>query len=227
VSEDAGRVSIRVQGQRKTGAAETSDGSLVQQALAGDQEAFEALVQRYRVALFRLVYRYVGERDEVNDVLRQVWLQLYLSLSVLCGCESIKPWLFKVAHNCSIDALRRRRALPFSQVEASDGGDEDSWLDSIPDVRPTPEEEALVHDLQRSLVLAIRSLPKKQRPVVLLYYENQLSFPEIGHILDRPYSTVRTQFRRAKASLRMAVTAELQAASVPIEAEVNTYAVAG
>lgn len=60
---------MRVQGQRKTRAAETSDGALVQQALAGDQEAFEALVQGYRVALFRLFYRYVGEYDEVNDAM--------------------------------------------------------------------------------------------------------------------------------------------------------------
>lgn len=198
---------MRAQEQRTIEVSESSDGALVQQALAGDQEAYEALVRRYTVVLFRLVYHYVGERDEVNDVLQQVWLQLYLSLHSLAVSGSIQPWLFRVAHNCSVDALRRKRALSFSAVEAADEADEGSWLDSIPDTRPTPEEEALRHDLQRSLRLAIRRLPKKQRPVVMLYYENQLSIHEIGRILGRPYSTVRTQFRRAKANLRTALTA--------------------
>jgi RNA polymerase sigma-70 factor, ECF subfamily len=198
---------MRAQEQRKIEAPEAPDSLLVQQALAGDQEAYEALVQRYTVVLFRLVYRYVGERDEVNDVLQQVWLQLYLSLNSLAVSGSIQPWLYKVAHNCSVDVLRRKRTLSFSEVVAADEADEGSWLDSIPDTRPTPEEEALRHDLQRSLRLAIRALPKNQRPVVMLYYENQLSIHEIGNILGRPYSTVRTQFRRAKAYLRTALTA--------------------
>ena len=62
---------------------ETTDNLLVQQALSGDQEAFEALVSRYKQSLFVLIYHYVGEYQEVEDILQQVWLQLYLSLAKL------------------------------------------------------------------------------------------------------------------------------------------------
>jgi RNA polymerase sigma-70 factor, ECF subfamily len=197
---------MRVQEQSTGAAAELSDNALVQQALAGDQQTFEALVQRYSAALFRLAYRYVGEREEASDVLQQVWLQLYLALHTLQVKGSIEPWLLRVAHNCSVDALRRKRALMFSEVEAEASAGEDSWLDSLPDTRPTPEEVAEGHELQHSLQLAIRALPRKQRPVVLLYYEGQLDTNEIGRLLGRPPSTV-TQFSRAKAVLRTTLTA--------------------
>jgi RNA polymerase sigma-70 factor (ECF subfamily) len=62
---------------------ETPDSVLVQQALAGNQEAFEALVSRYKQSLLGLIYRYLGEYHEAHDVLQQVWLQLYLSLATL------------------------------------------------------------------------------------------------------------------------------------------------
>jgi RNA polymerase sigma-70 factor (ECF subfamily) len=198
---------MRVQEQSTGAAAELSGNALVQQALAGDQQAFEALVQRYSAALFRLAYRYVGEREEASDVLQQVWLQLYLALHTLQVKGSIKPWLFRVAHNCSVDTLCRKRALMFSEVEAEASAGEDSWLDSFPDTRPTPEEVAEGHELQHPLQLAIRALPRKQRPVVLLYYEGQLDTIDIGRLLGRPPSTVRTQFSRAKAVLRTTLTA--------------------
>src|SRR6266581_253048 len=82
------------QGFRNTRDSDTLDNVLVQQALAGDQEAFEALISRYQHSLFRHIYRYVGEYNEAHDVLQQVWLQLYLSLPKLYPNVHVKPWLF-------------------------------------------------------------------------------------------------------------------------------------
>ncbi len=217
---------MQVQEHRKKVDPETSDGALIQQALAGDQEAFEALVYRYKPSLFQLIYHYVGECDEAYDVLQQVWLQLYLSLGILCVSVPIKPWLFKVARNCSIDALRRKRVLYFSEVETGNEGEEGSSLDSIPDTNLTPEELVEHHDLQRSVRCAIQALPQKYRSIVLLYYENQLDLSEIGQILNRPYSTVKTQFRRAVSTLRTALTAQSQMADAQIEKKIGTYTVA-
>ena len=76
---------------------ETADSVLVRQALAGDQEAFEALVSRYQHALFGLIYHYVGEYHEAQDILQRVWLQLYLSLGTLRPDVHIRPWIITVA----------------------------------------------------------------------------------------------------------------------------------
>ena len=111
---------------------ETPDSVLVQQALAGNQEAFEALVSRYKQSLLGLIYRYLGEYHEAHDVLQQVWLQLYLSLATLRPNTHIKPWLFTVARSRSLDVLRRKRLLSFSEIETGNEEDEAASLDAIP-----------------------------------------------------------------------------------------------
>ncbi len=188
---------------------ETADSVLVQQALGGDQEAFEALVSRYKKSLFGLIHHYVGEYHEVEDILQHVWLQLYLSLATLRPYVQIKPWLFTVARNRSLDFLRykhvlSKRLLFFCEVEARIEEDEATFLDAIPDTSPTPEELAELHDLQREIQHAIRALPQTYRPVVWHFYSSQLNYAEIGRILDMPGSTVKTHFNRAKPFLRAA-----------------------
>ncbi len=155
---------------------ETADSVLVQQALSGDQEAFEALVSRYKKLLFGLIHHYVGEYHEAEDILQQVWLQLYLSLATLRPSMQIKPWLFTVARNRCLDFLRHKHVL----------------------------SKRLLHDLQHEIQHAIQALPHTYRPVVWLFYRSQLNYAEIGRILDIPGSTVKTHFNRAKPFLRAA-----------------------
>ena len=211
-SQTTGMVSVQTQGQRNTLYPETSDGVLVQIALTGDQEAFEALVSRYKKSLFALIYHYVGEYHETHDVMQQVWLQLYLSLATLRQYVHIKPWLFTVARNRSLDVLRRKRLLSFSEIEAGNEEYEAASLIATPDTSPTPEELAERHDLQQDIQRAIQALPHKYRSVVLLYYGDQLNFSEIGRALNMPDSTVKSRFFRAKPLLRAVLTAQWQMA---------------
>ena len=199
---------MEAQGYRNTQDPETSDNALVHQALIGDQAAFEALVNRYKHSLFRLIYRYVGDYHEAFDVLQQVWLQLYLSLATLHSKQHIKPWLFTVARNRSLDVLRRKRLPAFSELEAGhEEGEAASW-EAIPDLSPTPEDLAERRDLQHAIGRAIQALPHKYRSVVLLYYADQLTFTEIGQVLNIPDSTVKTRFYRAKPFLRAVLTVQ-------------------
>jgi RNA polymerase sigma factor (sigma-70 family) len=200
---------VQTQRQRKREDPETSDGVLVQQALSGDQEAFEALVSRYQHSLFGLIYHYVGEYHEAEDVLQQVWLQLYLSLATIHSNVQIKPWLFTVARNRSLDFLRHKHVLSqrlffFCEAETRFEEDEVTFLEAIPDTSPSAEEQAELHDLQRKIQHAILALPQTYRPVVWLFYTGQLNYAEIGRILDMPGSTVKTHFNRAKPFLRAA-----------------------
>src|SRR5713226_4040026 len=191
-----------------------SDAVLAQKTLAGDQRAFEALVQRYSVPLFNLIYRFLGDYDQACDVLQQVFLRFYTSLPRLGTGDPFKPWLFQVARNCCVDELRRRRryAIQFSQLESDENeSDGTSFLNDLPDTSPLPEDIAERHDLQQVLQSAIQSLPPKFRAVVLLRYASQLSFSEIGKALSMPEATAKTYFHRAKMLLRKSLAPQLQA----------------
>src|SRR5436305_12500349 len=181
-----------------------ADGLLAQQALAGEQEAFEALVHRYSASLFSFIYHMLGNYDLSCDILQQVFLQLYLSLSTLRTDEPLKPWLFQVARNRCLDDIRqrtRRRTVHFSELEMGSDEEEMPLLLNIPDGSPLPEELAEQHDIQECLRQAIAALPPKFRDVVFLRYAAQLSFSEIGQALHMPTATAKTYFQRAKPLL--------------------------
>jgi RNA polymerase sigma factor (sigma-70 family) len=191
-----------------------SDGCLAQQTLAGDQRAFEIMVQRYHTSLFNFICHFLGDYDQACDVLQQVFLRFFTSLPKLGTDEPFKPWLFQVARNCCVDELRRRRryALQFSQLESENDENDISLLNEIPDTSPLPEDLAERHDLQQVIGQAIQSLPPKFRAVVLLRYTSQLSFSEIGRTLNMPEATAKTYFHRAKILLRKLLSGQLQTA---------------
>ncbi len=201
---------MQLRERTKVSIPEISDGVLAKQTLAGDQRAFEILVQRYSTPLFNFICHFLGDYDQACDVLQQVFLQLYISLPTLRIGEPLKAWLFQVARNRCLDELRRKRAIHFSELESVSDEDELSPLAAMPDTCPLPEELAERHDLQECLQRAIQALPPKFRSVVLLRYALQLSFSEIGQALNMPEATAKTYFQRAKPLLRATLSAQLQ-----------------
>ncbi|HEU5229653.1 MAG TPA: RNA polymerase sigma factor [Ktedonobacteraceae bacterium] len=205
---------MQVRERTKTQSPEITDGMLVKQTLAGDQQAFEALVRRYNVPLFNFICHCLGDYDLACDVSQQVFLQLYISMPTLRTGEPLKAWLFQVARNRCLDELRRKRAIHFSELEAGNDEDDLSPLAIMPDNRPLPDEIAERHDLQQALRKAIEALPPKFRSVVLLRYAGQLSFSEIGKTLSMPEATAKTYFQRARPLLRAALSNQWQPSSV-------------
>jgi RNA polymerase sigma-70 factor, ECF subfamily len=180
------------------------DGILVGQAQAGDQRAFELLVSRYHRPLVSYIRVFLKDGDQVSDVLQQVYLQLYLSLPILLTNVSLKGWLFQVARNRCLDELRRRRRraeTPFSILAWDSREEELSPIEAIPDPDPLLDE-------------AMASLPPKFRLIVHLRCFKQLTFAEIGRMLEMPKNTVKTYFYRALPHLRSALMSSAPVAAV-------------
>jgi RNA polymerase sigma factor (sigma-70 family) len=201
---------MEIRERTRTHQPEITDGILAQQTLDGDQQAFELLVKRYSGSLYNFICRFLEDYDAANDILQQVMLQLYISLPKLRTGEPLKAWLFQVARNRCLDELRRKHAIHFSELERGTDEDEQSALATLPDISPLPEEVAERHDLQQILLNAIQELPPKFRAVVLLRYASQLSYAEIGKVLNMPEATAKTYFQRVKPLLRNALASQLQ-----------------
>ena len=186
------------------------DSILIRQMLDGDQYSFEALYQRYHEMVFNFAARYLRDVDLARDVTQHVFFRLYVSMPFPFLNATLKPWLLRVARNRCLDELRRKRDVYFSQLESTDSQDDDtlSPLSSIADPYPLPQEVLEQHDLQQSLQRAIYGLPAKFRIIVLLRYKDELSFPEIGRVLNIPTTTAKTYFQRAQPLLRAALDVE-------------------
>ena len=186
-----------------------ADDDLVQQAQIGDAGAFEILFERYSTLLLLLIFRIVRDEHLAHDVLQHVFLQLYRSLPTLVPGGTLKAWLIKVARYRSIDELRRRRPILFSEIEPSPDGGEYSFLITLPDQERQPEEQVELYELRKMLLEAIETLPVRYRAVVLLRYDTQLSYREIGRLLSIPEATAKTYFYRSRKQLRAALGPEL------------------
>ncbi len=197
---------INLQERTRQPSLEMTDAMLAEHVLAGDEDAFGVLVQRYSTPLFNFICHFLNDYDAASDILQHVFTQCYLSLPKLHTGEPLKPWLFRVARNRCLDELRRKRGIPFSELQILAENDELSPLELIPDNNPLPEDIAEQHDLQATLKKAIDSLPAKFREVVLLRYTAQLSFAEIAKALNMPEATAKTYFQRAKPRLRAELT---------------------
>ncbi|GCE30255.1 DNA-directed RNA polymerase sigma-70 factor [Dictyobacter alpinus] len=178
---------------------------LARQAMNGDQNAFEILVQHYTPLLFRFISRFINNPDLAGDILQDVFIRFYTTLPTINLDKPLKPWLFKVAHNCCIDELRTKRArttFTFSQCTPLDDEESEESIFSIPDTGLSADQVVEQKQLQEILQNAINTLSLKSRAVVILRYTSNLRFAEIGHILNIPEPTVKTYFNRAKARLR-------------------------
>jgi RNA polymerase sigma-70 factor (ECF subfamily) len=193
------------------------DGVLVRQARAGDQLAFECLVNRYHRSLASYIGGLLKDGEQVADVLQQVYLQLYLSLPTLLTTVPLKGWLFQVARSRCLDELRKRRRraeAPFSALMLDATEEEFSPLEAIPDPDPLPEEVAERFDLARALQEAIATLPPRLRPVIHLHCFRHLTFGEIARLLNMRETTVKTSFYRALPRLRRALAGTMPLAAV-------------
>ncbi len=201
----------------KTQPAGLPDTALVERVAQGDQEAFEVLVQRYTPALFNFIRRSVKDYEQSNDIVQHVFFQFYLHIaqlnnspSTLHTREPIKAWLYQVAWNRSMDELRKKKPILFSDLEMADEEEEWSFLETIPDPYPLPEEAAEQSDMQKRLQQAIQALPSKFRRIVILRYREELTFVEIGQVLNIPQNTAKTYFQRARPLLRNALIGQKQ-----------------
>jgi RNA polymerase sigma factor (sigma-70 family) len=182
-----------------------TDETLVQAFLCGKIDAFEELVRRYSRPVLNFVYRMVGNYEDANDLAQDVFVQIYKSLPASRSDLPFKPWLYVIARNKSLDLLKRKRPLLFTDIEGDDESG-DGIAAGIEDTDPLPDEVAERKDLQRVLQAMIEELPPKYRQVVVMRYAAELSFDEISKALGLPENTVKTHFHRAKAMLRAKLT---------------------
>ncbi len=184
-----------------------ADDLLVKQALAGDQGAFEALVNKYERPLRGYLWSILKEEELIADVLQQVFLQLSVWLPKLSTNQSLKAWLFRVAYHQCLDELRkkqRRQVIFFSQLEGQDSEEEPLFAEKIPDGQPMPEDLLEQQELHEHVVHALQVLSPRARRIVHLRCFRELTFSEIGAHLNISETTAKTSFHRSLPRLRAA-----------------------
>lgn len=186
---------------------EQTDNELIHASIRGDADAFAVLMNRYMQAVYSFAYRLVRNPDGAQDVTQETFIKVWKHRARFDASHSFKTWLFTIARNTAYDALKKKSAIPFSQWEEYQETQQQyesprAAESVIADQAPLPDELADARLQKEYIEKAIARLPLLYQTVVLLRYDSDLTFEEIGAVLDIPPNTAKSQYRRAVVKLR-------------------------
>ena len=185
----------RARGAREGAVVDTvemsEDITLVRRTLAGDQDAFTSLVEKYKDPVYNVAYRMLGNSTEAEDVAQETFVRAYTQLRTYRDTHRFSTWLLSIASHLSIDQLRRRRflALPLDNVP---------FLEWIADLGAGPEQAAVQGETSDEMQRLLQQLPPKYRAVLVLRYWHDLSYEEIATALQLTPALVKARLHRAR-----------------------------
>jgi RNA polymerase sigma-70 factor (ECF subfamily) len=182
--------------------ASLTDEQLVSAYRAGQDRAFELLLERYRTELVQFLIRFVGQRSSAEDLFQDTFLQVHQSLHTFDSQKRFKPWLFTIAANKARDHLRkysRRQSTAAISTIADDDAQAGSRaiIDLLEANLPLPPENVEGQETRQQVRQTIEALPTHLREVLLLAYFNQFSYKEIAAMLHVPLGTVKSRLHAA------------------------------
>lgn len=171
-----------------------TDAAVIARIRAGDKEAFRLLVERHSRSVFRLAYRMVGNQQDADDVVQDVFIKAFRQLDRFESRSNFGTWLYRIAVNCSLDVLRQR---PRTGTEQELDAEEEPVAD--PEVHASPERLAYSAEVQSRVSRALGELSPAERAAFLLRHFEGHSIEEIGRVLGlRTSATKHTVFRAVR-----------------------------
>lgn len=183
-----------------------SDEILLTRLREGEREVFGTLVRRYERELFGYLRRYLGDDDLADDVFQNTFVQVFLKIRQYEPGRAARPWLYAIATNQAIDALRRRnRRIADRPSDAMATPDEDGeprpLFELLPAAGDAPPEAAERSEQREQVRAAVDRLPELLRQAVLLVYFQGLKYQEAAEVLGIPVGTVKSRLHAALTKL--------------------------
>ncbi len=173
--------------------------AVVTAATAGDQSAFSKLADRHRRELHAHCYRMLGSPEDAEDVVQETFLRAWRWRRSLRARSSLRGWLYRIATNACLDALKRR---PRRQHHA-EGPEVARMLEEIRATDPEPDAVVVSREtLELAFMIAIEHLPPKQRAALILRGVFGLSAKDSASLLEASVGSVNGALQRARRTLR-------------------------
>lgn len=179
-------------------ASEPTDEELAAAVQNGDKEAFGTLVERYEGKLLRYGRKFLSEREDIQDLVQEVFISSYRNIRSFDPKQRFSPWIYRIAHNAFVNGLRSKIRNPLSLIDFD-------ALVSHPIYEDPVEKEREQAEVKRLIDAGLAQVSEKHREPLILYYLEELSYKEIADVLRVPVSTVGVRIRRGKEELKRAL----------------------
>ena len=176
------------------------DRVLVDAALAGDQQAYQQLVDKYQRALYFHILKLVRNRDVVDDLVQEAFLKAFDCLESYNRQYAFSTWIYRIATNHTIDYLRKKKLSTLSIDEPVQGKDGEMHME-LTDEAASTDRDVIVKQRRKMVRDAVEALPEKYRLVVRMRHMQEMSYEEISDELSLPLGTVKAHIFRARELL--------------------------
>ena len=175
-----------------------NDEDLILDYLSGKDFALKTLVDKYTPVIFNFVTRFVGI-SESSDITQDIFIKVWKNIKKFDSKKSsFKTWIFTIARNTIFDYLRKRKSIVFSELNQ----DEKDFIEGLESVDDWPSEYVQRIQDKDFLEKILSKLGADYREVLVLHYQEEMTFTEIAQILNKSINTVKSHHRRALIKLR-------------------------
>ncbi len=193
-----------------------SDVSLMLEFQKGDISSFEKLVQKHKESIINIIYQFIGERDEAEDLAVEVFLRVYRAAKKYQAKAKFTTWLYKITTNLCLNEIRKTaklQTISLSKPISAGEEKEEELIEKIADAAPSPQQ--ILEKKERNALIrkAIDSLPAKQRMATILQIYEGLSYKEISRILGCSVKSVERRLYWARTNLKERLSSYLTAES--------------
>ncbi|MDZ7723998.1 MAG: sigma-70 family RNA polymerase sigma factor [candidate division KSB1 bacterium] len=178
---------------------QVSDEELIKRFQDGDVSAYNIIVNRYKDQLLNFAYRFLGNTEEAQDVVQETFLRLFRNKHAYRQIAKFSTWIYTIAGNLAKTELRKRKRRKI--VSITDMGFEDKEYDLEDEGADTSRRAESVMT-EQIIQQAIDELMPRFRQVIILRDIQELSYEEIGKILNIPLGTVKSRVNRARLKLQ-------------------------
>ncbi len=182
---------------------EGSDAAAVQQALAGDRDAFRVLVDRHSRSIFRLAYRMTGNEHDAEEVVQETFLRAYRRLGKFEARSNFGTWLYRIGINCSLDFRRSRQR--HEERREPDDPEGNPAVQQLPSDSPAADRVVFSGEVGATVERTMNELSDVERSAFVLRHFEGLSIEEIGKTLGLRTSATKNSIFRAVQKLRRAL----------------------
>lgn len=170
-----------------------SDENLIMAIAAGDEGAMRTLYARHNVRVFRFISRLVTEPGTAEDLVSEVFIDVWGQASRFQGRSQVTTWILSIARFKALSALHRRRRR--------DAELDDTAMELIEDTADSPEQTVLNSDLSAQLRTCLSQMSREHREVIDLVYYREKTIEEVADIMGTPKNTVKTRMHYARKRL--------------------------
>jgi RNA polymerase sigma-70 factor, ECF subfamily len=172
-----------------------SETALIAEAQNGNRSAYGELVRRHHPGVIRVIYRLCGDAELAQDAAQDAFIQAWLHLADFRPGTSLRSWLYRIAVNAALDALRREARISPADLETL----------ALADGQPGPETALYQKERTTMVQQAVLALSEAGRSVLVLREYGGLSYGEIAAALDIPLGTVMSRLNYARRQLKQAL----------------------